>query len=190
MNKEQLRKNVNDWVRLRPIAHRLQASGHPLPQLDDEWRIEAVTDDGVRISLPRTGHGRLLGFDHICEYTSDRIERGMKYGFLTLKVQLSIQGHDVHVTPTRPGIPVPPRIPADPIRMALLQRLRNLPREFIPAGSFSQFPREDVITEIARCEAEGLIEARLLRGGGVVLDAVALRLKPSGSDWLHKYGAP
>ncbi len=32
MNKEQLRKNVNDWVRLRPIAYRLQASGHPLPR--------------------------------------------------------------------------------------------------------------------------------------------------------------
>ena len=109
VNKEQLRKNVNDRVRLRPIAHRLHASGHPLPQLDDEWRIEAVTDDGLRIFLPRTGHGRLLGFDHICEYTSDRIEWGIKYGFLTLKVQLSIQGHDVRVTPMRPGNPMPPR---------------------------------------------------------------------------------
>jgi hypothetical protein len=177
-------------VRLRPIAHRLQVSGHPLPQLDDEWRIDAVTDDGVRISLPRAGHGRLLGFDHICEHTSDRIERGLKYGFLTLKVQLSIQGNDVHVTPTRPGVPVPPQIPADPVRMALLQQLRKLPTQFIPAGSLSQFPREDVITEIARCEAEGLLEARLLRGGGVVLDAVALRLKPCGSDWLRQHDAP
>jgi hypothetical protein len=190
MNKEMLRKNVNDWVRLRPIAHRLQDNGHPLPQLDDEWRIESVTDDGVRIFLPRTGHGRLLAFDQICEYTSDRIERGMKYGFLTLKVQLSIQGNDVNVTPTRPGVPVPPRIPADPIRIELLQRLRNLPTQFIPAGSLSQFPREDVISEIARCQAEGLLEARLLRGGGLVLDAVALQIKPRGSDWLQQYGAP
>lgn len=188
MNKEQLRKNVNDWVRLRPIAHRIEASGRRLPQLDDEWRIEAVTHDGVRIFLPRTGHGRLLGFDHICEYTSDRIERGMKYGFLTLKVQLSIQGNDVHIIPTRPGIPVPPRAPADPIRMALLQRLRNLPLEFVPAGAFSQFSREDVIAEIARCEAEDMIEARFLRGSGVVLDAVALRLTPRGSDWLRQHG--
>lgn len=94
MNKEQLRKNIYDWVRLRPIAHRLQPNGRPLEQLNDEWRIEAVTDDGVRIFLPRTGHGRLLRFDQICEYTSDRVERGMKYGFLTLKVQLSIQGQE------------------------------------------------------------------------------------------------
>jgi hypothetical protein len=117
MNMGKLRKNVNDWVRLRPIAHRLQANGYPLPQLDDEWRIEAVTDIGVRIFLPRTGHGRLLGFDQICEYTSDRIERGMNYGFLTLKVQLSIQGIDVNVMPTRPGVPLPPRMPLDPIRI-------------------------------------------------------------------------
>lgn len=189
MNKEKLRKNVNDWVRLRPIAHRLQVSGHLLPQLDDAWRIESVADEGVRVFLPRTGHGRLLAFDQICEYTSDRIERGMKYGFLILKVQLSIQGNDVNVAPTRPGVPVPPRIPADPIRIELLQRLRNLPTQFIPAGSLSQFPREDVISEIARCEAEGLLEARLLRGSGFMLDAVALRLKPRGSDWLQQYGA-
>jgi hypothetical protein len=189
MNKEKLRKNVNDWVRLRPIAHRVQANGHPLPQIDDEWRIEAVTDEGVRISLPRTGHVRLLRFDQICEYTSDRFDGGMKYGFLTLKVQLSIQGNDIDVTPTRPGVTVPPQIPADPIRMELLQRLRNLPTQFIPAGLLSQFPRGDVINEIARCDAEGLVEARLLRGDGLVLDAVALRLRPRGSDWLQQYSA-
>jgi hypothetical protein len=187
MNKDRLRKNVNEWVRLRPIAHRLQADGYPLPQLDDEWRIEAVTDEGARIFLPRTWHVRLLKFDQICEYTSDRTERGMKYGFLTLKVQLSIQGDDVNVTPTRPGVPVSPRIPADPIRLELLKRLRDLPAEFIPAGNLSQFPREHVVNEIARCQAEGLLEARLLRGEGRVLDAVALQIRPRGSDWLQQH---
>src|SRR5882672_5771554 len=75
------------------------------------WRIEAVTDEGVCIFLPRTGHRRTLGFDHIHQYTSDRIERQVSYGFLTLNVQLSIQGDDVGVTPTRPGKTLPPRIP-------------------------------------------------------------------------------
>lgn len=189
MNKQMLRKNVNDWVRLRPIAHRLQGTGHPLPQIDDVWRIESVSDEGVRIALPRTGHGRLLQFDQICEFTSDRMEKGVKYGFLTLKIQLSIQGNDVHVTPTRPGVAAPPRIPADPIKMALLQGLRNLPTQFIPAGSLSQFPREQVVSEIARCQAEGLLQARLLRGEGRVLDAVALQIRPSGNDWLERYCA-
>jgi hypothetical protein len=45
-----------------------------------------------------------------------------------------------------------------------------------------------VINEMARCDAEDLIEARLLRGGEGVLDAVALRLKPGGADWLRLHG--
>ena len=118
MNKEQLRKNVNEWVRLRPIVHRLDARGYPLTPLDDEWWIESVADAGVRISLPRTGHIRVLRYDQICEYTSDRIERGTKYGFLILKVQLSIQGNDVKATPTRPGVAVSPSIPRDPLRIS------------------------------------------------------------------------
>jgi hypothetical protein len=85
---------------------------------------------------------------------------------------------------------VPPRIPQIPSGWHCYSACVTFHGSSFPAGSFSQFPREDVITEIARCEAEGLLEARLLRGGGVVLDAVALRLKPRGSDWLHKYGAP
>ena len=185
MKKDQLTKNIGHWVRLIPIAHRLDNRGHPLPQLDDEWRIESVNDDGVRLSLPRTGHGRTLGFDHIHHYTSDRVERGMHYGFLTLNVQLAIQGNDVHVTPTRPGEALTPRIPPDPIRRALLQRLYDFPGAFFPAGNMTEFSFQEVVNEIARCDAEGLLEARLLRGGPGILDAVALRLKPRGSDWLR-----
>lgn len=188
MNKEQLRKNVGHWVRLRPIAHRLDPRGFPLAQIDDEWRIESVTDDGVRLSLPRTGHSRLLAFDNVSEYTSDRVERGMHCAFLSLKVQLSIHGNDVNVTPTRPGVPVPPTIPTDPIRLALLQRLQKFPGIFIPAGDLAGFEHRAAIDEIARCDAEDLLEARLLRGGPGVLDAVALRLKVRGAEWLRQHG--
>jgi hypothetical protein len=175
-------------VRLIPIAHRLDGKGHLLPQIDDQWRIESVTDDGVRIYLPRTGHGRTLGFDHIHQYTSDRIERGVNYAFLTLNVQLSIQGNDVSVTPTRPGEAVPPRIPPDPIRLSLLHRLQNAPAAFVHAADLPEFRREEVINEIARCDAEELLEARLLRGGGELHDAVALRLKARGAEWLRRQG--
>jgi hypothetical protein len=190
MNKEQLRKNVGHRVRLRPIAHRLDPRGFPLVQIDDEWRIESVADDGVRLFLPRTGHGRLLAFDNVCEYTTDRVERGIHYAFLTLKVQLSIQGNDVNVTPTRPGVPVPTTIPPDPIRLALLQRLQNFPGMFIPAGDLAGFEHRAVIDEIARCDAEDLLEARLLRGDPGVLDAVALRLKARGAEWLRQHSVP
>ena len=188
MNKEQLRKNVGHWVQLRPVAHRLDARGYPLPQIDDEWRIESVTDDGVRLFLPRTGHVRLLAFDNVCEYTKDRVERGMHRAFLTLKVQLSLHGSDVHVTPTRPGVPVPPEIPPDPIRLALLQRLQNFPGKPVSAGELLGFAHRAVIDEMTRCDAEDLVEARLLRGGLGIVDAVALRLKPRGTEWLRRHG--
>jgi hypothetical protein len=186
VNKSQLKKNIGDWVRLRPIAHRLDVRGVPLPQIDDEWRIEDVTDEGVRLSLPRTGHGRTLGFDHVYEYNSDRVQGGSHYGFLTLKVQLSIQGNDVHVTPTRPGESVPPRTPPNPIRFALFQRLQDAPGSVVPAGEFGEFPRDEVIAEMARCAAEGLLDVRLLRGEGRILDAVAISLKRPGVLWLQE----
>jgi hypothetical protein len=182
MNKEQLKKNVGDLVRLLPIAHRLDGKGHPLPAIDDEWRIESVTDDGVRLLLPRTGHGRTLRYDHICEYTSDRIERGVKYGFLTLKVQLWIQGDDVNVTPTRSGVPVPPRIPPDPIRLALCQRLQASPGQPVHAEHLPEFHAQEVTNDNARCDAEGLLEARLLRNRYGIMAAVALRLKRGGAE--------
>jgi hypothetical protein len=189
MKKDQIKKNVGDFVRLIPIAHRLDARGHPLPQIDDEWRIESVADDGVRISLPRTGHGRTLGFDHIHQYTSDRIHHGVNYGFLTLNVQLSIQGNDVNVTPTRPGEPVPPRIPPDPIRLALLQQLQRRPGRPVHAEQLPEFPSDDVNDEIARCDAEGLLEARLLGDGQGIRAAVAMRLKARGVEWLRQHGS-
>jgi hypothetical protein len=150
--------------------------------------MTAAPDDGVRLFRPRTGHGRLLAFDNICEYTKDRVERSMHYAFLTLKVQLSVQGNDVHVTPTRPGVPVPPTIPPDPIRVALLQRLQSFPGKFVPAGELAGFEFRAVIDEMTRCGAEDLLEVRLLRGGQDVVDAVALRLKPRGAEWLRRHG--
>ncbi len=45
-----------------------------------------------------------------------------------------------------------------------------------------------MIDEITRCDAEDLVEARLLRGGHGVVDAVALRLKPRGAEWLRRPG--
>jgi hypothetical protein len=189
MNKQQLKKNVGDLVRLIPIAHRLDGKGRPLRQIDDEWRIESVTDDGARLFLARTGHGRTLRFDQICEYTSDRVERGMTYGFLKLKVQLFIQGNNVNVTPTRPGVPVPPRIPPDPIRLALFQRLQASPGQAVHADHLSEFPIYEVTNEIARCDAEGLLEARLLQDGRGVRAAVALRLKRGGAEWIRQNGA-
>lgn len=105
-----------------------------MPQIDDEWVVEDVTNEGVRLFLPRTGHGRTLGFDNVHHFSTDRKHAGITYGFYTLNVQLTIQGNDVRLIPTRPGEPVVPVIPADPIRLALLHRLQDSPTAFVAAG--------------------------------------------------------
>ena len=79
---------------------------------DDWWLIQRVAEDGVTIVDPRTGHVRLLGYDHIQKFTSDGVRNGHGRGFLTLLVQLYIQGNDVRICPTRPGEAVPPTRPA------------------------------------------------------------------------------
>lgn len=188
MKKDQLKKIVGFRVRLVPIANRLDDRGLPLPQIDDEWIIEDVTDEGVRLHLPRTGHCRVIGFDNVHQFNTDRKLGSITYGILVLNVQLSISRNEINLTPTRPGEPVTPKIPPDPIRSALLRRLYGDPTAYIAAGALPPFQHKEVIAEIARCDAEGLIEAKLLRDENSVLDAVALRLKPPGIDWLRFNG--
>lgn len=108
MNLDQLKKNVNQRVQLRPVARRFEVGGPELELLDDDWVIDAVTDEGVRVSNSRTGHATTLGRDHIHHYTSnpDRSRAGIKHGFLTLNVQISLRGPSVTVEPNAgPGQP-------------------------------------------------------------------------------------
>lgn len=100
MNKDKLKKNIYHRVRLRPIAKRINGLIELNP-IDDDWIIEQITDDGVTIKNMRTDHIKLLGFDHIHHYTSDpgRDFDGFKHGFLTLTVQLYIDGWHVRIEP-------------------------------------------------------------------------------------------
>jgi hypothetical protein len=113
MNKEMMKKNVHAHVLLQPPACRLDENGFEVPASvdDDWWLIQSITDEGVTISDPRTGHVRLLGYDHIHKFTSDGVKDGAKRGFLTLTVQLYVQARDVRVMPTRPGERLPPKQP-------------------------------------------------------------------------------
>jgi hypothetical protein len=111
LNREQLKKTVGMRMQIQPIAHRLDDAEKLLPPIDDDWVIESVTEEGVRISNPRNGLSTLLGLDHIYSFTSNpgRMEGGSKFGFLVLKVQLTLKRHEVIVRPTlRPGESVPP----------------------------------------------------------------------------------
>jgi hypothetical protein len=111
LNREQLQRTVGTRVQLQPVAHRLDDAGNLLHSIDDDWIVESVSNDGIKISNPRTGLFVLLGLDHAYSYTSNpgRVEGGLKFGFLMLKVQLTLKRNEVIVRPIpRPGESVPP----------------------------------------------------------------------------------
>jgi hypothetical protein len=108
MLKSAIKKLERSVVRIRPIAKRFNGRGGPrLPDMDDEWRIQQVLDQGVGIQNIRTDHGTVLGYDHIHHWTSDPA-RGKTYGFLILNVQIHIAGNHLWIEPAfRPGEPLP-----------------------------------------------------------------------------------
>lgn len=114
MNWDAMKKNVGYRVQLQPVAQRLDAQDIVLQPIDDDWIIQSVGTDIVEISNIRTGHRTNLGKDHIHNFTSnpDRCTGGLKYGFLTLRVQISMQGDALRIRPTlRPGEPLAPETP-------------------------------------------------------------------------------
>lgn len=116
MNLDRIKKAIGERVQLRPVVIPVDAGGRGLAPTDDAWVIEAVTDEDVRVSNPRTGHFTHLGKDHIHHYTTNPDETrrtGIPHGFFTLLVQIYVQGAELRVTPTaRPGEPVHPQPPA------------------------------------------------------------------------------
>jgi len=107
MNVEQLKKNVGDIVRLRPYALlverslpqvRVLTSDGPIPQrvlvaTDYDWRIQDVTDKGVKLHCLYTDHTITLGADNVREYRSPH--------FLLLKCQLILDGNKIDIEPSR-----------------------------------------------------------------------------------------
>lgn len=110
MNWNMLTQNVGCKVRLVPAACHLDADGDLLPPRGEDWTIASHTADSLEIKTV-SGHSYRLAKDAIFSYASDadRSDAKQKYGFLTLKVQLFIQGSTVNAVPNlRPGEPVDP----------------------------------------------------------------------------------
>jgi hypothetical protein len=114
MNKDMMKRNVGAHVLLVPPACHLDRNDLEIPPRveDDFWIVESVNDEGVRISDPRTAHARVLAYDHVYDFTSDQPQNSTRRGFLTLKVQMYVQGNEVRIVPNvRPGEPVVPKRP-------------------------------------------------------------------------------
>lgn len=108
MNLDKLKKSGGWRMELRPPACHLNAQGRALPSENEDWIVEDVTDDEVRL---RTASGYIarLGKDHIHHFATNppRQEADLKFGFLILNVQVFTQGTRLFVEPNaRPGEPV------------------------------------------------------------------------------------
>jgi len=106
VNLERLKKDVGRWMELVPPACHLDHLGNSLPEKNEDWRVEEVTDDVVRLST-QSGHQVKLGTDHIQSFATNpqrNSETEDKFGFLKLHVQVFVQGERVYVKPNvRPG---------------------------------------------------------------------------------------
>lgn len=103
MNKDQIKKSLGHHVRIRPIANRFDGVQR-LDVIDDDWIISRA-DEHVELTNVRTGHVAALGYDHIFGYVSEpgRNRGGIKYGFLQLRVQVSLRGQQLAIEPLPPG---------------------------------------------------------------------------------------
>jgi hypothetical protein len=101
MNKTQLKKSLHHRVRIRPVAKSEDVYGRECPTQDDDWIIREVTETTVTLYNTRTHHTPILGCDHIYGYATDpqRNKGELKFGFLTLLVQLTLKGNEVLTEP-------------------------------------------------------------------------------------------
>jgi hypothetical protein len=112
MKLDRLKKNVGWRMEIVPTACHLDDQGNPLLEKNEEWLVEEVTDDLVRLST-QSGHQLKLGTDHIYSFATNpqRASAEANFGFLSLHVQVFVQGGRISVKPNaRPG----ERVPSNP----------------------------------------------------------------------------
>ena len=114
VTKTKLAKCIHHRVRLRPPARRFRGVTE-LRIMDDDWLVQEVENEQVRIRNIRTDHVALLGFAQISEYVTDpkREFDGLRHGFLELKVQVFLRGPELVIEPRPSSAKTPaPRKPA------------------------------------------------------------------------------
>jgi hypothetical protein len=101
MKLDRLKKNVGWRMEIVPPACHLDDQGNPLPDKNEDWLVDEVTDDLVRLSK-QSGHQLKLGTDHIYSFATNpqrASAEGGNFGFLSLHVQVFVQGDHVFVKP-------------------------------------------------------------------------------------------
>jgi hypothetical protein len=168
MNQQQLKKNVGQQLRLRPVAMIFDIDGNEIANFDDKWILQEARDASAVICNVRTGHGIPLPYDYIYSWSSGVADPGESNaaGVLMLKGQVILQGVNVMFEPvSRPGEPLrgfkPARRSADVLaRAALLSNALNIEakrQEFQGLSSSisgSDAAYEDIVSELQRLADE------------------------------------
>ena len=97
MNLRELKKHQGATVRLRPIPLRVDGQGQSLPQLDDDWRIDAMIDKPNRLRLCNIPTG------HTVELQSDNVKQFQSPRFLLLRCELTLTPREVLIEPLPPS---------------------------------------------------------------------------------------
>lgn len=115
MNWEMMKRNVGGIFRLIPTERRLARSGRRLPDREYEWLLRDAGNDMLELENISTGHLLKVGKDYVYSYGTDA-PRGRRYGYLTLKCQVFLQGNELKIIPNaRPGDPVDPPEVFEPV---------------------------------------------------------------------------
>jgi hypothetical protein len=107
MNKDMLKKNLHDIVRLRPMAKSCNSDQYGQCQMqdkDDDWVIDSINDNGITIINTRNRKIADLGFDHIYKHMGDpeNSKRDTReHGFLLLNVQIYYSSVKLWIEPIR-----------------------------------------------------------------------------------------
>jgi hypothetical protein len=120
MNARQLSRNIGQLFRLRPLPWRFDGDGQRLPDSDDSWKLQSVTNDPAGISIKNISTG------HALELESDNIMERRSPDFLMLRCQIMIRPTGIALEPIHRGAPIEPSEPMVP-QLATGPRLVNAP---------------------------------------------------------------
>lgn len=117
MRYESLKKNVNQWVKIRPALQiYVDRPGITLDNtIEDAWWLHDLTEKTAKLRSRDTDHTREIGLDYIHNFMAD--PEGLttlgNTGILVLNAQLLIYRGELHIEPnSAPGVPLKQFVPA------------------------------------------------------------------------------